>query len=293
MLGPHRSGTSAVTRLLWVLGLDLGGEERMLPAREGDNEKGFYEHRGIMEVNEWLLRRMGGSWRDPPPLTSGWELDPELDDLLARGRQLIARDFAADGPWGFKDPRLSLTLPFWRRLLTPTAYVICQRSPLAVASSLERRNRIPPEHGVALWLRYTASAIVNTAGQRRLFIAYDELFSRRDAAVTELARLLESPSSRQGPELQAAIDAWLEEGLRHHAPSLLDTVGSPAMSAEALGLHLLAELAVACRESEPALRGAGEGGSISDALDALAAQILGVGLPLDAQVLAVPADAGV
>ena len=41
VLGMHRSGTSAVTRGLQVVGASLGGN--LYPAMAGVNEKGFWE----------------------------------------------------------------------------------------------------------------------------------------------------------------------------------------------------------------------------------------------------------
>ena len=39
VLGMHRSGTSAITRGLQVMGIDLGNN--LMPAMEGVNDKGF------------------------------------------------------------------------------------------------------------------------------------------------------------------------------------------------------------------------------------------------------------
>jgi hypothetical protein len=274
VLGSHRAGTSAAARLLWLLGLELGPDDQLLPAKAGDNEKGFHEHRAIMEVNEAILRRLGGTWYQPPLLPDGWELDEDLADLRARGRQLIARDFGDAPAWGFKDPRTSLTLAFWRALATPTAHVVCFRHPLAVARSLRARNHIPLEHGVALWTHYTASAILNTSALRRLFLDYEELFSRREEAVAELQALIGPAASTPDPELDAAVSGWLQDDLRHHAPALRELVEDPAMSAEAAELYLLLELAVGSRQSERSLGGGDRSGPIGDALDRLAERLV-------------------
>ena len=53
VLGMHRSGTSALARVLNLLGVDLG--TNLLPAAE-DNETGFWEHRDLVLVNEEVLR---------------------------------------------------------------------------------------------------------------------------------------------------------------------------------------------------------------------------------------------
>ena len=42
ILGMHRSGTSALTRVLNLLGVELGSE--LMAAAEDNNETGFWEH---------------------------------------------------------------------------------------------------------------------------------------------------------------------------------------------------------------------------------------------------------
>lgn len=51
VLGPSRSGTSLTTRILSLLGVELGGEEQM-ESRNQHNPKGFFEHRAIQAINE-------------------------------------------------------------------------------------------------------------------------------------------------------------------------------------------------------------------------------------------------
>ena len=138
VLGMHRSGTSVAARLMNLLGVYLGAEERLLDSQP-DNPKGFWEYQPIFELNEEILGRLGGTWHEPPPMPPGWETAAELADLRQRARDLVARTFAS-GDWGWKDPRTCLTLPFWKAILPPVHYVICMRSPAEVAASLEERR---------------------------------------------------------------------------------------------------------------------------------------------------------
>ena len=72
ILGMHRCGTSLITRVVNLLGWHLGAEERLMKADQF-NPKGYWEHQSIVDLNDEILRRLGGSWRDPPPFPSGWE----------------------------------------------------------------------------------------------------------------------------------------------------------------------------------------------------------------------------
>jgi glycosyltransferase involved in cell wall biosynthesis len=268
VLGMARSGTSAITRLLTLLGVDLGPQEALLPPIAGENAKGFYEHRPIVKVNKELLERMGGSWSEPPRLARGWQRDTELEDLRKRARELLATDFAGASLWGFKDPRTSLTLPFWEELLgDDVRYVICHRRPLDSARSLERRNGIRLDEGVALWTRYMASALAHTAGRRRIIVGYGELFSDREALMEELADFL-GVGDAATEQVRAQARAWIDGDLRHHASTLRELVEHPAVSSQAQALHLLLELAIAGRgEADGA-------GALNDALDGMARELL-------------------
>lgn len=65
ILGMHRSGTSLLTRVLNLIGLDLGPEHLLLQPRFG-NLKGFWEHEEIISLNDAILERLGGKWWEPP-----------------------------------------------------------------------------------------------------------------------------------------------------------------------------------------------------------------------------------
>jgi|GEM_PF-880888 len=269
VLGMARSGTSALTRLLALLGVELGPEEALMPPAARENAKGFFEHRPIVAINKELLERMGGSWSEPPRLAQGWQQEERFDDLRRRARELIEADFAGASLWGFKDPRTSLTLPFWQELLGgETKYVICHRRPLDSARSVEKRDAIRLDRAVGLWTRYTASALACTTGSQRILVSYEELFADREALVGELARFLGLEESARSPELRAAIEGWVEEGLRHHTGTLRELIEHPAVPAEAQALHLLLELAAGSRGDGDA------GNGYEDALDGMARNLL-------------------
>src|SRR5437764_4320640 len=67
LLGMHRSGTSALTRVLNLLGMDLGSEYRLEGSRPG-NPAGLWEYAPFLHINDRLLAAFGGTWDRPPPL---------------------------------------------------------------------------------------------------------------------------------------------------------------------------------------------------------------------------------
>src|SRR5437870_8336735 len=135
VLGMHRSGTSLITRVLSLLGMYLGPSEHLMKPNQF-NPKGFWEHQSIVDLDDEILKRLEGSWCDPPSFSAGWEGSSQFADLRQQARALIQNDFDAAMCWGWKDPRTCLTLPFWKQLLPPLRYVICLRNPVDVARSL-------------------------------------------------------------------------------------------------------------------------------------------------------------
>ena len=110
--GAHRSGTSMLARLLHACGLELGPESELMPA-QADNPDGFWENIRFVALNDEILNELGGAWDLPP------ERDFQSDrlDPLRTKAELLIQDFSPSAHWGWKDPRNSLTLPFWQELL--------------------------------------------------------------------------------------------------------------------------------------------------------------------------------
>jgi hypothetical protein len=209
IIGMHRSGTSMVANLLRLHGLSLGPDERLMGASES-NQFGHYEHTGFLEINEALLKHLDGSWDSPPTLQSGWEQDPGLDDL-ARKASVLLKDFAACKHWGWKDPRTTLLLPFWQKIVPNLRYVICIRNPLEVAWSLAQRDGRSIAGAVQLWRQYTSQAIRNTEGHSRILTFYEDYFCR---PTQEVSRLCEFCGLRNTAGV-SQIEASIAGELRH------------------------------------------------------------------------------
>ena len=66
VLGMHRSGTSAITRGLKVLGVELG--DKLIAAVEGDNSKGYWEDSDLNTLNIEMLYSIGSDWHNLTPI---------------------------------------------------------------------------------------------------------------------------------------------------------------------------------------------------------------------------------
>jgi GT2 family glycosyltransferase/glycosyltransferase involved in cell wall biosynthesis len=208
--GMHRSGTSLVGGVLKLLGIDLGDEDDLLePA--ADNPLGFFESRTVKELNDRVLATMGGRWDDPPPLPRGWERGPALHDVRKDAVRAVQERFRVPGTLAWKDPRLSLTLPFWETVVPISRNIIVLREPDQVAASLAIRNGFEPERSAELWLRYVSSAIA--ADVPAHLVAYEDFFGDLRATVEDLAAFLGVAVDAQA---EAAIAEFFTAELRHH-----------------------------------------------------------------------------
>lgn len=205
ILGMHRSGTSAITRALNLLGGALGPLE----------DVGEYWERAAMRLQcDALLERFDGAWDCPGIMPEGWE-------SLERVAEVDAGALAAISEYGspevllWKDPRASLTLPFWRKYLgdDPIAIII-YRDPEEVWASLDTRNGFGPGLSFALWERYNSDALRYASGLRTVVFAYSDLIQKQSEIMTELVATL----GRWGVSLKdpATTDMELRADQQHH-----------------------------------------------------------------------------
>jgi N-terminal domain of galactosyltransferase len=189
VLGMHRSGTSAATRVISLLGVPLCQPADLLCTHHG-NDPGHWESTPLVAENERLLRSLASSWWCPPRNTH--EVAATADDA-ARVRAAGAI-FAGSFPtpqWVWKDPRTSLTLPFWRRALPcqPVVVLAC-RSPAEIAASMLRRDRISLRFGLALWERYLSLSLDGARDLPMLVTTYDDLVKEPVMWASQIASFL-------------------------------------------------------------------------------------------------------
>ena len=182
-----------LTRLLHCCGLELGPESDLMPA-QADNPEGFWEHLGFVALNDELLSELGGAW-DLPPKADEDFTTVRLDPLRLKARLLIEK-FDPATVWGWKDPRNSLTLPFWQRLLPGLKTVVVVRNPLEVAHSMRKRNGISYSFGLRLWEIYNRRLIEISSGKDRLVTHYDFFFQEPEAELRRITDFIGLPGAK-------------------------------------------------------------------------------------------------
>jgi len=223
VLGMHRSGTSVVAELLQRWGA-YGKEEALI---QGDiwNENGYWEYGPLVDFNEELLRAVSSSWHTPPADSDRPLLTALAQDAGYRGRALrLLEDMQAGGrPWFWKDPRLPVLLPFWKRVWGDVVFVVPVRDPVDIALSLQRRDRFSVSRSLLVWQRYMSEILLDQdAPGAALFLSYDKLLADAIGECARLCRFLEERLAIQTPDpaqrAQAMAEAVVPELRRNRTP---------------------------------------------------------------------------
>ena len=217
VLGMHRSGTSAVTRCLNLLGAEVGN--KLLPPAE-DNRSGFWEHADVVAIHEELLKELGRVWHDTRALPEGWLLSAAARKARGKLAKLISENFGGSALWAVKDPRLCRFVPLWRKILLESGFeataLLVVRHPAEVARSLSVREGFRSATTYLNWLEYFSEAESATRGMPRSLLSYDDLFSDWREAFTKAGRALCVEWQVPIEEARHAIDAFLDRTKRHH-----------------------------------------------------------------------------
>ena len=218
VLGMHRSGTSAVTRVLSLLGAGLP-TNLMLP-KVGNNEAGFWESLDAYALNDEILASAGSGWDDWRAFNNEWFRSPSFGEFKSRALQLLDREFADSSLFVLKDPRICRLVPFWVEVIreygAKVDCVLPLRNPLEVAASLQRRDGFGPAKGYALWLRHVLDAERATRKLPRVFVQFDGLLEDWRTTAKRIGNELSLVWPRQSALAELEIDRFLNERHRHH-----------------------------------------------------------------------------
>lgn len=221
VLGMHRSGTSALTGVLSILGVNPGTS--LLPGMQEINPKGFWEHAEVVAIHERLLTSLDSSWDDERPLPEDWWQRSEIaryrDELLV----ILRRDFTDCPLWILKDPRLCRLLPMWREILqelgVKSHFILCLRHPAEVAMSLGRRDGLNAVRASQLWLRHLLESESGTRNLSRAVVFYSQLLQDWRTALRQIIDTL-GPRVVISEGTAEIINDFLEPSLRHHHSGL-------------------------------------------------------------------------
>ncbi|MCC5843419.1 MAG: glycosyltransferase [Verrucomicrobia bacterium] len=240
VLAMHRSGSSALTRAINLLGYDLGTPETLMNAKP-DNPLGFWEQEPLQHLNDRMLRSLGRDWDTFAPVSPAHLV--ELKEVFGGEMRRLIREVFREHPrivW--KDPRILLVFDLWRDVFREEGYtvkpVLCIRHPAAAAQSLRKRNDFPLLKGVAIWVAYHARFFDVFDTLAFSVVDYDRLL--KDWR-TELGRCFSDLGLRWPESVpEAELNSFLREEHRHNTPFCLEAADQPfGFPAEALYHELI------------------------------------------------------
>jgi glycosyltransferase involved in cell wall biosynthesis len=242
VLGMHRSGTSALTAGLELLGIPIGNS--MHPPGP-DNPKGFWEDREILAINEELLRELNSAYDG---FLSSQKLILESSSIQALKIKAISlvkkRLLENSRRWGIKDPRMARLLPFWDLVFKASKcdvkFICALRNPLAVVESLRVRNNIPYSKSLLLWAQHMLPIAKVLLTSNGVLIDYDDYIDRPYEQLKRIADSFKLKLPQKNSKKIIEFESFfLDPSLRHHQYSIDDLEMDPSVPDFVLQLYKL------------------------------------------------------
>lgn len=187
VIGMHRSGTSMITNILSIGGVYIGEDDKLLSNSNSGNIWGFNENLELMKNNYELFHTYEADWNDIDNIDPKNSKIISNDTLIKKNKGLLKKLLKKSSTIGFKDPKTSLLLPFWKEATKEydVKWIYTIREPIEVAHSLKNRNDLEIEEGLSLWEKYN-KACLSFAEDNDIFVADYKDFL--DNTITETIR---------------------------------------------------------------------------------------------------------
>lgn len=194
VLGMHRSGSSAVARVLGLCGASL--PQKLVEANQG-NPRGYWEPLEALNLNEEFLLQQGSSWDDPTlHLQYKYIQSHEGSLFIERIREFLLQS-VTEKPLVIKEPRITTLPSYWfeaaRAAGLEVKIVIPVRHPNEVIASLVARDQISLELASLLYVKYNLLAERESRNYPRVFVGYANLLEnwRQEVARVSASLCLE------------------------------------------------------------------------------------------------------
>lgn len=230
VLGMHRSGTSALTRVLSIAGAKLPAT-LMGPSK--GNDTGHWESDALAAYHDRVLAELGSSWRDWRafdvrllPVSRRRDIKTEIADL-------VAVEFGEAPIFVVKDPRIcrftSLFLDALDEAAIATRVVLAIRNPLEVVRSLSRRDDTTQTEAILLWLRHVLDSEAASRSRRRVIVSYSALLDDWQSTLARITKGLDISWLYSADEISSQIEQFLDGKHRHHRTTNEDALLEPTL----------------------------------------------------------------
>ena len=230
VLGMHRSGTSALTRVLSLMGARLPGE---ILQPNAFNPKGYWEPQSIIATNDDVLDTIDASW-DGPFVDASKHRSLIQSGLVDRAAKALAQAYdQSAAAIVVKDPRCTLLAEFWTRASAQAGYaarrVGIYRDFDAVARSLEVRDGFIGEETALLWCWYGVQTLKALNAENAPLISYADLTANWRSAIESLQPATGLDLAGLSEDQLAEIDGFVDQP-RSIAPVELDAAHGQLVS---------------------------------------------------------------
>lgn len=225
VLGMGRSGTSMVSGILEILGVDFGEN---LHGPNEFNPHGHWENASIVSVNEETLKEMSSNatpqwarkaggppkrWLHPSPYNTciGNKRVPVVEAAILTSFQSVQSP-------GLKDPRISILWPMWKKALNNQGFkpriIHVKRNPESVARSLYRFHdfKVPREEALRLCERYNGDVEKYCENERIITIKYESIIESPKMECMRIAHFIEKEYT---DEVEQKILNFIDAKLNH------------------------------------------------------------------------------
>jgi glycosyltransferase involved in cell wall biosynthesis len=228
----HRSGTSALTRILNLLGAAL---PKHLIGANPSNATGHWEPERLVVLHDRMLAEAGSRWDD-------WRaFDPtslgaaRLSHYRAEIASIITQEYGNAALFVIKDPRICRFVGLYEEALgardIAPLYVLPIRNPIAVLDSLASRDGITAPFAALSWLRHVLEAEEKTRGKLRAIVSYERLIGDWQAVARDISANLERDWQLPARAVAREAEAFLSRELVHHSRSIDELAGHPDIAA--------------------------------------------------------------
>ena len=193
VLGMHRSGTSAITRLLSLLGATL--PRNILGAAPG-NAMGHWEPERLISYHDMMLAALGSSWDDWGHLDLSRLPVSHRAQIGADIRTILSEEYGKSPLFVVKEPRIARFADFFMSAMEPlgirSRVIVAYRNPLDVIESLTRRKECWSDghdrtDAALLWLSHMLSSEKAARALPHAVVSFETVMSDPVTAMKRLA----------------------------------------------------------------------------------------------------------